>query len=181
MTNDAADGHSEGYELARRALEQARAEARAAGKNVGHGRSGPVRSTARKSGDRRRKRWSGAGPDSRDPQPFGRLTGAVARSRGWSAKISEGTVIGQWPSIVGEEISAHAEPTHLSEGVLHVRADSTAWATQLRYLSAQIVAKISAVAGDGVVKSLRISGPSAPSWRKGPLHVSGRGPRDTYG
>ena len=90
-------------------------------------------------------------------------------------------MIGQWPSIVGEEIAAHAEPTHLSEGVLYVRAESTAWATQLRYLSAQIVAKISAVAGDGVVKSLRISGPSAPSWRKGPRHVSGRGPRDTYG
>jgi predicted nucleic acid-binding Zn ribbon protein len=35
--------------------------------------------------------------------------------------------------------------------------------------------------GNGVVKRMRIQGPAAPSWRKGPRHVSGRGPRDTYG
>jgi propionyl-CoA carboxylase beta chain len=35
--------------------------------------------------------------------------------------------------------------------------------------------------GDGVVTSLKITGPTAPSWRKGPRHISGRGPRDTYG
>ena len=35
--------------------------------------------------------------------------------------------------------------------------------------------------GDGIVTALRIVGPTAPSWRKGRLHVSGRGPRDTYG
>ena len=37
------------------------------------------------------------------------------------------------------------------------------------------------VPGDGVVTVLKISGPTAPSWRKGPRHISGRGPRDTYG
>lgn len=173
--------HNPGYEMARRALEQARAEAQAAGKQVGRGRSGPVADPALRRGDRKRRRWSGAGPDSRDPQPLGRLTGAVARSRGWSPKISEGTVFGSWPTIVGEDISSHAEPTALTDGVLHVRAESTAWATQLRYMQAQILAKIAAAVGDGVVKSLRITGPAAPSWRKGPLHVRGRGPRDTYG
>ena len=86
-----------------------------------------------------------------------------------------------WEGIVGADISAHAEPIALTDGVLHVRAESTAWATQLRYMQAQILAKIAAGVGDGVVKSLRITGPAAPSWRKGPLHVSGRGPRDTYG
>jgi len=32
-----------------------------------------------------------------------------------------------------------------------------------------------------VVNSLRITGPAAPSWKKGRLHIAGRGPRDTYG
>lgn len=181
MNDDQAAGRSEGYEVARRALEEARAEARAAGKNVGHGRTGPSTGAARRTGDRKRRRWSGAGPDSRDPQPLGRLTGAVAKSRGWAPKISEGTLFGQWPTIVGEDIASHAEPVQFADGVLHVRAESTAWATQLRYMQAQILAKIAAGVGDGVVKSLRITGPAAPSWRKGPLHVSGRGPRDTYG
>ena len=31
------------------------------------------------------------------------------------------------------------------------------------------------------VPDRRIDLQTAPSWRKGPLHISGRGPRDTYG
>lgn len=180
MTDESSE-HSAGYEVARRALEQARAEAKAAGKQVGHGRSGPIRSSAGGGRDRKRRRWSGSGPDSRDPQPLGRLTGAVAQSRGWSSKISEGTVFASWTTVVGADIAAHAEPTSLADGVLYVQAESTAWATQLRYMQSQILARIADAVGNGVVRSLRITGPSAPSWRKGPLHVSGRGPRDTYG
>lgn len=180
MNDDQAE-RSSGYEVARRALEQARAEAQAAGKQVGRGRSGPIRSGSTGGRDRKRRRWSGSGPDSRDPQTLGSLTGAVAQARGWSSKINEGTVFGSWAAVVGADIAAHAEPTSLTDGVLHVRAESTAWATQLRYMQSQILASIAAAVGHGVVKSLRITGPAAPSWRKGPLHVSGRGPRDTYG
>ena len=54
-------------------------------------------------------------------------------------------------------------------------AESTAWATQLRMVQAQLLAKIAAAVGDGVVTSLKIVGPVAPSWRKGP--VSHRRPR----
>lgn len=168
-----------GYERARRALEEARAAARAAGKSVGHGRASPVRRPA--SGNKKRRRWSGAGPDSRDPQPLGRLAGGVARERGWQAKIGEGTLFGMWDQIVGADIATHAQPISLRDKVLHVQAESTAWATQLRYVQAQIIAKIAAALGDGMVTSLRITGPKGPSWRKGERHVRGRGPRDTYG
>jgi predicted nucleic acid-binding Zn ribbon protein len=51
----------------------------------------------------------------------------------------------------------------------------------LRIIQAQVLAKIAAEVGDGVVTALKITGPVAPSWRKGPLHIAGRGPRDTYG
>jgi predicted nucleic acid-binding Zn ribbon protein len=105
----------------------------------------------------------------------------VSKSRGWSPRVSEGTVLGRWPQVVGEDISAHAEPISLREGVLSISAESTAWATQLRMMQSQILAKIAVAVGDGVVKTLRITGPSAPSWRKGERHVKGRGPRDTYG
>jgi predicted nucleic acid-binding Zn ribbon protein len=82
---------------------------------------------------------------------------------------------------VGEQIAEHAAPTVLREGVLTVVAESTAWATQLRMVQSQLLAKIAAAVGDGVVTALKITGPSTPSWRKGPLHIAGRGPRDTYG
>ncbi|MDL9936623.1 DUF721 family protein [Gordonia sp. ABSL1-1] len=178
----AGDGAPEqlgGYERARRALEEARAAARASGKSVGHGRASPVRRTS--SGARKRRTWSGSGPDVRDPQPFGRLVSGIAKDRGWSPKIGEGTLFGQWAQIVGADIAAHAQPVTLRDNVLHVQAESTAWATQLRYVQSQILAKIAAAVGDGMVTSLRITGPKAPSWRKGDRHISGRGPRDTYG
>jgi predicted nucleic acid-binding Zn ribbon protein len=62
-----------------------------------------------------------------------------------------------------------------------VQTDSTAWATQLRLLQRQLLVKIAAAVGNDVVKRLKVLGPTAPSWRYGPRHVRGRGPRDTYG
>ncbi len=167
-----------GIDLVRRTLEEARAAARAQGKDAGRGRTVPP--VPRRVAGHRRS-WSGPGPDVRDPQPLGRLTRDLAKKRGWSGRVAEGTVLGQWPSVVGREIADHATPTALSDGVLSVAAESTAWATQLRMIQAQLLAKISAAVGNGVVTSLKITGPAAPSWRKGPRHVSGRGPRDTYG
>ena len=167
-----------GMDLVRRALEEARGAARSQGKDVGRGgTSQPVRNQTRG----RRRRWSGPGPDSRDPELLGSATLGLARNRGWSTKVAEGSVFGQWETVVGEQIAEHVTPASLTDGVLTIEAESTAWATQLRMVQAQVLAKIAAAVGDGVVTSLRIVGPKAPTWRKGRLHVPGRGPRDTYG
>jgi predicted nucleic acid-binding Zn ribbon protein len=168
-----------GMDLVRRALEEARAAARGQGKDVGRGRSAPA--APRRPGRSARRRWSGPGPDGRDPQPVGRAARDLAATRGWSPRVARGRVFAEWAAVAGEQIAAHAVPTALRDGVLHVSAESTAWATQLRMVQAQLLAKIAAAVGDGVVSSLRITGPVAPSWRKGPRHVPGRGPRDTYG
>jgi predicted nucleic acid-binding Zn ribbon protein len=168
-----------GIDLVRRTLEEARGAARTQGKDVGRGRRVPP--TRRVAGANTRRRWSGPGPDSRDPQALGSVARDVAKKHGWSARVAEGAVFGQWPSVVGQHIADHATPTGLRDGVLSVSAESTAWATQLRIIQAQVLAKIAAAVGDGVVTALRITGPVAPSWRKGRLHIAGRGPRDTYG
>jgi predicted nucleic acid-binding Zn ribbon protein len=167
-----------GMDLVNRALKEAREAARSQGKDIGRGRSAPVR---RRVAGTSRRRWSGPGPDSRDPQPLGSATRDLARARGWSGRVAEGSVFGRWSGVVGEQIAAHASPTALNDGVLTVSAESTAWATQLRMVQAQLLAKIAAAVGDGVVTSLKIVGPAAPSWRKGRYHIAGRGPRDTYG
>ncbi|GFG53394.1 hypothetical protein CQY20_12365 [Mycolicibacterium agri] len=166
-----------GMDLVRRTLEEARGVARSQGKDVGRGRPSPM--PRRVAG--RRRSWSGPGPDSRDPQPLGAATRELAKLRGWSGRVAQGTVFGQWRAVVGEQIAAHARPTTLRDGVLSVSAESTAWATQLRMVQSQLLAKIASAVGDGVVTSLKITGPVAPSWRKGRYHIAGRGPRDTYG
>ncbi|MGX7823739.1 DciA family protein [Actinokineospora sp. 24-640] len=162
-----------GSDLARAALDAARKTARAKPKR------GVPRGTA--TGARRRRRWSGPGADERDPQPLGRLASRIATDRGWADHLAGGRVFGKWAALVGSEVAEHARPLALKDGELTVQADSTAWATQLRLLQRQLLARIAAGVGPGVVRRLKVHGPSAPSWRHGPRRVPGRGPRDTYG
>ncbi|MGH3828256.1 MAG: DciA family protein [Pseudonocardiaceae bacterium] len=170
-------GGRRGADIARAALESARAERRkAAGQRASGQRSGVQRAAPR-----RRRGWSGARPDDRDPQPLGRLASRLVAERGWVGQVSAGVVFARWAQLVGAEIAEHSQPVSLRDGELSVRASSTAWATQLRLLQRQLIARITAGVGPGVVTVLRVQGPAAPTWVHGPRHVRGRGPRDTYG
>jgi len=166
-----------GADLAREALRAAReASAERAAKRTAEmqGRK-PVKARGR------RRRWSGPGPDDRDPQPFGRLVSRVALDRGWSPRLTDATVLGRWPQLVGSDIADHCTPLSLRDGELVLQAESTAWATQLRTLQRQLLGRLAGAVGRDVVRRIRVVGPSGPSWRHGPRHVRGRGPRDTYG
>jgi predicted nucleic acid-binding Zn ribbon protein len=121
------------------------------------------------------------GADDRDPQPLGRLASRLVADRGWADRVSAGVVFARWPQLVGADVAGHSEPVSLHDGELLVRATSTAWATQLRLLQRQLLARIAAGVGPNVVTRLRIQGPTAPTWVHGHRHVRGRGPRDTYG
>ncbi len=165
-----------GRDLAHAALEAAKAKAKERG--VPPGRRRPAVGGGQNP---RRRRWSGPGADARDPQPLGQLVSRLMRDRGWNESVTSARVFAQWARLVGEDVAEHAQPVALKDGELTVRASSTAWATQLRLLQGKLLAKIAAGVGNGVVKRMRIQGPTAPSWRKGPRHVPGRGPRDTYG
>ncbi|GEL22952.1 hypothetical protein PSU4_19060 [Pseudonocardia sulfidoxydans NBRC 16205] len=167
-----------GPDLAREALRAAReASAQRASERAAAGE--PRRRRAGTRGNRRR--WSGPGPDDRDPQPFGKMLSRVSMDRGWSPRLTDATVLGRWPQLVGPDIADHCTPVSLRDGELTLQAESTAWATQLRTLQRQLLVRLAAAVGDGVVRRIRVVGPSAPSWRHGPRHVRGRGPRDTYG
>lgn len=101
--------------------------------------------------------------------------------RGWRKPLTEAAVLGRWSELVGPDVAEHSTPVSLRDGELVVAATSTAWATQLRTLQRQLLTRIAAGVGAGVVKRITVQGPAAPSWRKGPRTVRGRGPRDTYG
>ncbi len=118
----------------------------------------------------------------RDPQLLGDQLDRFVADRGWSVDVAVGAVIGRWPQIVGPEIASHCAPVEFRDGVLTVRADSSAWATQLRLLSSSLLARLAADVGEDTVAQIKVVGPSAPSWSRGSRRVQdGRGPRDTYG
>lgn len=118
----------------------------------------------------------------RDPQTIGDQVDRLVGDRGWQVDVAAGSVMGRWPEIVGRQVAEHCEPVSFEDGVLSVRADSTAWATQMRLLSSSLLGRIADAVGPDVVAELRVHGPSAPSWSRGLRRTSdGRGPRDTYG
>jgi predicted nucleic acid-binding Zn ribbon protein len=122
---------------------------------------------------------SGSG---RDPKLLGDQLDQFVTERGWVGDVAVGAVIGRWSQIVGPDIALHCAPLDFVDGVLTVRADSTAWATQLRLLSSSLLTRLAEEVGEGTVGEIRVVGPGAPSWSRGSRRAQdGRGPRDTYG
>ncbi|MGB3184528.1 MAG: DciA family protein [Ornithinimicrobium sp.] len=167
----------EDLEAAHVALSRARAAAVARGYRPGRaGRRGP--STP---GLIDRRGLAGSGSDSSEPRVLADEVDRLVASRGWLADVEVGAVVGRWSTIVGDHVAAHVEPVSFTGTVLTVRADSTAWATQVTLLAHSILARIETEIGAGLVTEIVVHGPAGPTWRKGALRVRGQGPRDTYG
>ena len=125
---------------------------------------------------------SGARADDRDPKPLSDAVERLVESKGWTTEINVHTLLARWALLVGATNAAHSRPEGYADTVLTVRADSTAWATQLRYLAPRLVAMLNEALGDGTITRIKVLGPDAPSWKKGRRSVrDGLGPRDTYG
>lgn len=117
-----------------------------------------------------------------DPTPLGEAVGNLVAQRGWTRGVNLKSLLGDWPGLVGQSNADHSTPEAYVDQVLTIRADSTTWATSLRLLAPQLVAKLNAALGDGTVVRVEVLGPDAPSWKHGLRVVrDGRGPRDTYG
>ncbi|AUG78567.1 hypothetical protein CFP65_3784 [Kitasatospora sp. MMS16-BH015] len=167
------DPELSGVDLARVALRAAKEAARQRGEQVREKRE------AKKHGLR-----SGARADGRDPVPLGAALNRLITERGWEAPAAVGGVMGRWAQIVGPDIAAHCEPKSFDEAaaVLTVQCDSTAWATQLRLLARQLVARLNHELGHGTVKVIKVQGPDAPARGYGRLRAPGsKGPGDTWG
>ena len=117
-----------------------------------------------------------------DPTLISDVLTNLVSDRQWESGLAEGNLFAQWEKIVGSDIATHTNPISIIEGVLLIQCSSTAWATQLQSVHDQLVATISSSAPGALVESLRFTGPTAPSWKKGIRTIRGaRGPRDTYG
>lgn len=143
----------QGADLARQALEQAKADARRRGAAPGR-RSG----TSERQGDRgnqANRAFSG-----RDPLPFSGAIEELVADRGWEVQAAVATVFARWPDIVGAELAVHTQPERVDDGELLVVADSPAWATQVRLLSANLVRRLREELGETTVRRVRVQGPS---------------------
>jgi predicted nucleic acid-binding Zn ribbon protein len=86
------------------------------------------------------------------PAPLADLLGDWTARRGWARRLEGARVHDRWEEIAGAQVAAHSEPVRLHGGVLVVRVDSPSWATQVRYLSAELAERANAVLGAGSVE-----------------------------
>jgi predicted nucleic acid-binding Zn ribbon protein len=117
----------------------------------------------------------------RDPRGIDDILDTLTTRLGWSSPIARAELIASWAQLAGDETALHSEPVAIDDGVLTVRCDSTAWATQLRMMRGQITTNIAERFPEAGIVSVKFDGPNAPSWKKGARSIPGRGPRDTYG
>ena len=119
----------------------------------------------------------------REPKSVEVVLNSVLESKGWVYGLSMGALLDEsrWEEMVGPDIAQHASIEKFENNVLTLSADSSAWATQLRVLSPQIITRIHEVLGQNIISQIRVSGPSQKNWTKGKRSVKWRGPRDTYG
>ncbi len=117
-----------------------------------------------------------------DPQPLSSVFNEIITNRDWRQGIAEGNLFTDWEKVVGEDIAQHATPITLLEGKLTIQTSSTAWATQLRLISSDLLKTLRQSAPGALVEELVVIGPHAPSWKRGLRTIRGaKGPRDTYG
>ncbi|MFM6963220.1 MAG: DUF721 domain-containing protein [Micrococcales bacterium] len=142
--------------------------------------------TGRLSRDAKRIREKEKNPSKpfdkgRDPITAASSIDAIFEKYRWQGKLAEADLFNRWSELVGDVNAENSKPETLVDGTLTVRCRTTAWATQLRLMQAEILDRVI----DGYpklgVETLKFLGPDAPSWKKGPRSVPGRGPRDTYG
>lgn len=157
---------------------------RAATRAFQRARSSGVSSAGTSSGRASKKRSKPSGTragKSSDPTLMSTALTEFLSHQGWENDAARAGLFEHWREIVGEDVAEHVHVESWSDGQLVLRADSTAWATQVRLLTASLLERVRAALGPDVVESVHVKGPQAPSWRAGPRVVKGRGPRDTYG
>lgn len=133
---------------------------------------------------RREPTYSSAAPDDRDPSRMADAIVSLVTERGWQAATAIGRIWGEWASLVGPTLAEHVKPEAFDRdsGRLTLRADSTAWATQVRMLSTQLRKRLQSEIPGGIVSDITVLGPDVAPRQRGRLRVKGgRGPRDTYG
>lgn len=91
-----------------------------------------------------------------DPTPMQASLDRVMRHLGSPEVATVTSVFDRWPALVGEQVASRATPVSLRDGVLVVAVDDPAWATQIRFLEAQVVAGIAADLGPDEVRRVEV-------------------------
>lgn len=93
----------------------------------------------------------GRGPG---PQPVGKALDAVMRGLGAPEGSGVHLVFDRWAEVVGESLAARTKPLKIDGGRLVLAVDEPAIATHVRFLQAELLARLEELLGPGRVTAL---------------------------
>ena len=143
--------------------------------------TGRISRDTRRIADKAKNKSSKPFGKGREPKTAANGLDDLLSSFGWQNQIAQAELFSKWEEVVGDLNAANSVPETLTNGTLTVRCKSTAWATQLKLMQAEILDNVTKQFSTLQIEQVKFVGPQAPSWKKGLRSVPGRGPRDTYG
>ncbi|MCX5216188.1 DciA family protein [Kitasatospora sp. NBC_00240] len=103
--------------------------------------------------------------DGRDPVGLGAALAGLVADRAWDVPAAGGSILDQWPTIA-PELAPHAAAVGFDArtGQLEIRP-SSAYALQIRLITAQLIDKVNAFSGREVVRVIRVLSPGSSQVR----------------
>lgn len=95
-------------------------------------------------------------PDGDPPVRFDGPLDRLIRAMGAPPAAALTSVFESWSDIVGTAIGSASRPLSLTDGVLVVAVPDGGWASQLRWMERDLLDKVEAALGEGVVERLEI-------------------------
>ena len=77
------------------------------------------------------------------------------KETGTQERVRQGRAITLWPKAAGKEISKVTEATYLKNGVIFVKAESSAWRNELIFQKEEIINKINRLLKKKIIKDIR--------------------------
>ncbi|MFH8295097.1 DciA family protein [Streptomyces sp. NPDC018059] len=143
-----------GADLARVALRQAKAAARARG-------NAPKKT--------KRQSYRHTRGDGRDPRPLMGVMKQLVVDRGWERAAAGGNLVARWPEILGSRAQHWQAQTYDEDtGTLTVLCTSSAWATSLQLTARQIVAEVNQALGRDTLQQITIRRATGSAGRRSP-------------
>jgi hypothetical protein len=97
------------------------------------------------------------GKRSDEALPIGAILDSLAGGRPLAAGLVLGELGRRWEAVVGDRLAGECAPAALHGGLLLVRANSAAWAAQVKFLASAVRDRANQVLGFEGVQEVRVT------------------------
>ena len=100
--------------------------------------------------------WIPAPDGDKPPKPIAELLSKFTKRVGMPEPSALGIIFAKWSDLVGSALGENVKPVSLHRGVLAVTVADPAWATQMRFLTANLISTINEGVGAGTVTEIAV-------------------------